>query len=106
MRRLKRYDIAVKGGFRYIQPETGFKFDGNNAWRAQIRQIRAHRVGNQLPRQSLEQIADDLEAYTCNRLPNMCSDREKQLSNTAVQRLTQQRVGGCASCGGRKRVAA
>jgi hypothetical protein len=36
-------------------------------------------------------------------LPNMCNDRDKVLSSKAVQQLRAQRVGGCASCGGRKR---
>ena len=103
MLRLKRYDVAVLGGFTYRQAETGFVFNGNSTWKAQIRQIRAHRVGNNLPRQTLEEIADDLEAYTCARLPAMCSSRDKALTVNGTQRLSQQRVGGCSACGGRKR---
>jgi len=97
--RLRRYDVAVKGGFTYVQPDTGFLFDGNTPWRAQLRQIRAHRIGNRLARQSLEEIADDLEAYTCNRLPNLCVER----SAASASQKVPQRVGGCAGCGGRKR---
>lgn len=104
MLRLKRYDMAVKGGFAYVQPETGMRFNGDQVWKSQIRQIRAHRVGNHLPRQSLEEVADDLEAYTCNRLPNFCKDRSKtDTSPKSVAALRQRRVGGCSACGGRKR---
>src|SRR5512139_1061186 len=98
MLRLKRYDIAIKDGFWYKQPETGYRFDGNTGWRAQLRQIRTHRKGNNLPRQSLQEIADDLEAFTCSRLPAMCVDQQAKAANNAVTvqaKVLQVRTGGC-----------
>jgi hypothetical protein len=99
MLRLKRYDFNLPGGYKYVQPETGMKFDGNTPFKAQVVQISVHRKGNNLPRQSRAEVAVDLENYTCARVPGVCIDGVKQ--STVVSVVT--RKGGCRTCGGRKK---
>lgn len=102
MLRLPRYNVMVPGGFVYTQPETGMKFGGNEAWRAQLRLIQSHRKGNGLTRTKLEEIADDLEAFTCGRFPRLCSANGSNRSGVN----TQARIGatrtGCGGCGARR----
>lgn len=63
------------GGFQYVQP--GFEkipFPGMNGWADQIASILTFRKGNKLPRATAVEVSEDLEAYTCSRLPKLCRD--------------------------------
>lgn len=75
------------------------KFDGNTPFKAQVRQIAVHRKANNLARKSQEDVAVDLENYTCARVPGVC------IGGTSPSTVTRvvTRKGGCSSCGGRKR---
>ena len=99
MLRLKHFDFNVPGGYQYVQPETGMKFDGNTPFKAQVNVISVHRKANNLQRQSREEVAVDLEYYTCNRVPGVCINGEKRQNAAVVMRKS----GGCSSCGGRKK---
>lgn len=65
------------GGFSYVQP--GFEsipFPGMNGWTQQVSSIVTFRKGNNLPRATAVEVAEDLEAYTCARLPRICRDHD------------------------------
>lgn len=61
------------GGWSYVQPETKFKFDGMVGFNEQVGIIAKHRKANSLARATPAEASEDLEAYTCNRLPSCCS---------------------------------
>lgn len=58
-----------------------------------VQQIVAYRIGNSLPRSTNREAADDLDAFTCNRLPELCYDSEVRVSESTRQ------VASCGSCG-------
>ena len=99
MLRLKRYDFNLPGGYKYVQPETGMKFDGNTPFKAQVNLITVHRKANNLERKTKAEVAVDLENYTCARVPGVCVGGTKP--STVVQVVT--RKGGCVACGGKKK---
>lgn len=103
MLRLRRYDGSLPGGYPYVQPQTGMKFSPNAGWREQIRTIRKHRLANKLPRTELTEIADDLEAYQCQRLPGMCMDLTANPAQINALAARGTRSGGCGHCGGRRK---
>jgi len=74
MRRILKPNIMVPGGYQYTQPETGRKFGGNSLFKAQCREILAHRKGNHLARATLDEVAEDLIAATCDRVPGVCGE--------------------------------
>lgn len=78
------------------------KFGGNEAWRAQIRLIQSHRKGNGLKRITLEEIADDLEAYTCARFPKLCQTNGANRAGVHNQARIGPSRSGCGGCGARK----
>ncbi len=99
MLRLKRYDFNLPGGYQYVQPETGMKFDGNTPFKGQVRLITTHRIANHLTRATRDEVAVDLENFTCARVRGVCVDGNKP--SMVAQIVT--RKGGCSSCGGRKK---
>lgn len=103
MLRLRRYDFSLKGGYQYTQPETGMRFDGNTPFRPQVNAILRHRTGNSLRRATWEEVAADLEAYTCARMPGACYDSMLKangaIARTAAPMRERQK---CAGCGARR----
>jgi hypothetical protein len=98
-----------KGGWTYVQPETGMRFGGNERFKAQCHQILSHRKGNNLPRATKEEVEQDLVDHTCARIPGICIDDYKTMSFSArtnivtVAAKTEGRPKRkCKSCGGRK----
>lgn len=102
MLRIARANVLPPGGYSYRQPETGMEFDGNTLFRAQARQIATHRKANGLPRSTVDEASEDLMAYTCARVPGVCTDLSGPLSQ-AVPGSGTRRVRKCGSCGGRKK---
>lgn len=102
MLRLRRFDFNVKGGYQYIQAETGMKFDGNTPFRPQANQIALHRKANNLARATFDEAAQDLEAATCARVPGVCYETQRKFSAPAENMAKASR--GCGSCGGRKAI--
>lgn len=101
MLRIARMNVHPPGGYKYVQPETGMKFSGNELFRSQCRLILAHRKGNALERATLEQVSADLVAYTCARVPGVCTNGQTTAQAT-VAFPAQRKVGKCGACGGRK----
>jgi hypothetical protein len=118
--------IWPPGGYSYVQPDTGRRFDGNTPLTAQAYEISRYRLGNSLARSSVEECLEDLVAYTCARLPGICvqnSGRAISAGRTPVATairlqpklkpytaapariaMAAPRVSKpCGSCGGRKR---
>jgi len=90
-------NVWPPGGFSYEQPVTGTKFGGNEQFKAQALLILSFRKGNGLARATYDEVAEDLMAFTCARLPALCTDsvRASYQGEAAAPR-------GCSSCGGRK----
>lgn len=101
MLRLARMNVFPPGGFAYVQPETGMRFDGNTMFQAQARQIATHRRANNLPRASVEEAEEDLMATVCGRYPGVCIDTVNRAASALAARSAPRRK--CGSCGGRKR---
>lgn len=98
-----------KGGWVYVQPETGMKFGGNERYKAQCRQILSHRKGNNLSKATLPEVEQDLVDYTCARIPGICIEDSKTMSFSG--RTNTVTVAGktegppkkkCKTCGGRR----
>lgn len=98
MPKLRKYNFNVPGGYRYKQPETGMEFDGNTPWKGQVQLILAHRKANNLARATYEEVWQDLEAFTCNRVPGVCVEGVTVM--TGNPQITKK---PCSTCGGRKR---
>lgn len=60
------------GGWSYVQPETNMKFDGMVGFSEQVGIIVRHRKANSLPGATPSTVANDLEQYTCTRVPGSC----------------------------------
>ncbi len=97
------------GGYRYTQPETGMKFNGNEPFKPQCLLILAHRKGNRLARATFAEVAEDVVAETCRRVPGICI--ETAITATAavvtsgvatVSTALATPKKKCGSCGGRK----
>lgn len=82
-----------KDGFVYIEPSTGRPFGGMFSFSYVVQQILAYRKGNNLPRATTADVSADLDAYTCNRSPELCYD-----SSIRVDAQVRQ-TKGCSSCG-------
>ena len=100
MLRLRKYDFNVPGGYRYVQPETGMKFDGNTLFKPQVKAILTHRKANNLTRTTWDEVADDLEAYTCARMPGVCYGTTDNTRQSSPARVAATRK--CGGCGGRR----
>jgi hypothetical protein len=111
MRSITYMNVLPPGGYPYKQPGTGMEFDGNTPFKSQVYQIRAHRVGNNLPRQTFEEVAQDLVDFTCDRVPGVCSDggviqsysvATGTRTGTAASPGQPREVRRCGSCGGHR----
>lgn len=91
-------NVLPPGGYRYEQPETGMKFDGNTLFRAQCRSILTHRKANNLARATEEEVEADLMVFTCQRVPGVCTNGADLAKLSAMPRKVRR----CGSCGGRK----
>jgi hypothetical protein len=109
---ITRMSVLPPGGYSYKQPETGMKFDGNTAFKPQVMQIRAHRLGNHLPRTTVEEVTQDLLDAVCARVPGVCNDSSVITAySVATGRVTRtanspgqpREVRKCGSCGGRRK---
>lgn len=86
-----------QGGFPYIQPETGRVFSPMFSFSYQAKEIMQHRKDNNLARATMEQSADDLDTFTCNRNAELCYDPGDRVPEPP------RRVGSCGTCGGSPR---
>jgi hypothetical protein len=84
-------------GYYYEQPGTGMKFSGNERFKGQCMMILAHRKGNALPRATYNEVAQDLMAFTCARMPALCGANTPAAGNSLPRSVRR-----CGSCGGRK----
>lgn len=95
--RLKSYTTFPPGGFYYQQP--GYpkkKFTDYDGFLDQARRISKFRTANQLPRATVVESAEDLEASVCGRAPGACYDTDQPW--VAIMALLAPSA-GCASCG-------
>lgn len=107
------------GGWKFVDPRTGMKFDGMSVtFREQAKKIISHRLANPnvyLPKElqytTLANVEDELDAYTCSRLGNnsrYCISAGPRIPtpiplpkvcpkcNTAMEPIL------CKTCGGRR----
>jgi hypothetical protein len=66
--RLRNPTLVPPGDFDYQQPETGVHRNGRSLGKT-IELVQEHRVSNGLPRQSREEVAEDVECQICARIP-------------------------------------
>lgn len=88
--RLLNTNTLPPGGYPYVQPETGMKFQGMVGFSQQVAAIVAHRRKNQLQRSNAGDAAQDLHDYTCARLgnnPEFCSDGSVVIKKKSLGRL-------------------
>lgn len=91
--RLLNTKTLPKDGFLYIDPNSGRKFGGMFSFKYVVNEVLAYRKGNNLPRATMEEVAEDVDSFTCNRNPSLCYD-----SNVRVYEQVRQ-TRGCGSCG-------
>lgn len=98
---LKTITTLPPGGFPYVQPGTGMKFNGMVPFNQQVGAILGHRRGNNLPGADSQTVATDLDAYTCQRLgndPRFCIDlTQKKTSSNPPQVPDAPHAGAVAS---------
>lgn len=100
--RLKNIRGFAPGGYPYQQPAPKphyFKAESYDL-KQQAIIVSQYRLANGLPRSSLAETMEDIDAYTCQRLggnPRWCFDTDKGYT-TAHPQLAK---GGCGSCGHR-----
>ncbi len=96
---LKRTDQVPPGSFPYEQTQgIRRKFEATSDIDAQAHLIADFRKANGLERATVEEAAQDVDVYTCQRLGNMsefCRDTEGKPYTPPVT----VRKGGCGSCG-------
>lgn len=74
---LKNTSTVPPGGWRYEQPVTGFKLNSMSGFLDACKELLNHRRSNQLPRASINECAEDIDAATCQRIghdPYWCID--------------------------------
>ncbi len=91
--RLKNPNELPKDGF-YYRESNGRIFGGMFSFSYVANEIVAYRKGNNLPRATPAEAADDLDSFTCNRDPSLCYDT----SVTPGEQVRQTKSAGC--CGG------
>lgn len=97
-----------KGGWVYVQPETGFNINGkNNAWSRHsfwylAQRLARHRKGNKLDRADFESAQRDILISTRNSMGLPDGSEEIQKSNIQ-QFLTERKVKGCGGCGKKRK---
>jgi len=91
--RLRSTKTLPSDGFIYVDPNQGRKFGGMYSFAYVVLQVVAYRKGNGLPRATTAEAAEDLDNFTCNRYPSLCSD-----SNILVSE-SMRPVRGCGGCG-------
>lgn len=70
MARIKHFRIVPPGGWKYVQPETGVRFESFD-FDDLVRQVKAHREYKALP---VDLIAEDIERQLCAGLgPEWCA---------------------------------
>lgn len=74
--RLKERNKVPPTGFAFQQPETGAKLDGQSLEET-VALVVKHRIANALPRQSVDEVREDVEAQLCMLLgPSWCQDAQ------------------------------
>ena len=97
-------------GFEFTDPKTGFKIGGTSAnFDETVKQIIQHRLANPkiyLPSDmrplSTDFVADELDAYTCNRLgnsPRYCKDMDERKVVIPVGITIHKPTNACPKCG-------
>lgn len=98
MLRLASINNFPPGGFYYVQP--GYpqkKFTTYDGFLDQARRISRFRTANNLSRSSVEESAEDLQAFTCARLGSpWCYDTDKPWAEIMASLVPSA---GCGSCG-------
>lgn len=92
------------GQFPYVEPgEPTMRFPGDCDFPTQCQRILNFRKANSKPRAAYAEVAEDLSAYTCQRLggdSRWCRDSESKSFTEATPSVAQRHT-GCATCGGR-----
>ncbi len=91
--RLKDPKTVPKDGYIYVE-SNGRKFGGMFSFNYTRNEMVAYRKGNNLPRATVAEAGEDLDAFTCNRDPSLCYDT----SVTYPEQVRQTKSAGC--CGG------
>ena len=79
---LKNINTLPAGGWRYVQPETGYKISEMGPFMDAVKMIVIHRRDNNLPGATMTEASVDLDNYTCQRLgndPQFCDSQKKTL---------------------------
>lgn len=74
--KLRSKKTLPPGGFAYTDPNKGLKFDGSVSFLEQVGIVSRYRKANQFPRASTVEVSEDIEAFTCQRVPDFCSPSE------------------------------
>lgn len=101
--RLRTYDLAPPGGFPYEQTTGIYRsFPSVPLIEAQAQTVSDFRKGNGLPRASVREALEDVDAYTCARLGNMrgfCTERDPKSPATIALNQSSPIVAPCGGCG-------
>jgi hypothetical protein len=77
---LKNFNTLPPGGWRYVQPETGYKVNEMGPASDAAKTMLIHRRDNNLPGATMQQCFIDLDNATCERLgndPAWCDSQKK-----------------------------
>lgn len=102
MLRITRLNVIPPGGYQYTQAETGMFFDGNLSFKPQCYAVLTHRRANNLPRATIELVAEDVVAATCQRVPGICTDSSAKTSLAISTGVKSSSTKKCSTCGGRR----
>jgi hypothetical protein len=108
--KLRSRKTLPPGGFTYTDPNKGLTFDGSVSFLEQVGIVSRYRKANNFPRPSPVEVSEDLEAFTCARLPDFCSPSEsaedKKKGPGFLPQSLQRLVSRAAGAGSRVAVGA
>lgn len=102
--RLRSYDAVPPGGYSYEQTTGIYRaFSSQPLIEAVAQAVSAFRKGNGLPRSSVQEALQDVDAYTCARLGGMsawCVDTNPKSKIVALNPSVSVVAGGARGCRG------
>ena len=103
---LKAVSPMPPGQFPYVEPGSPTtSWPGDSDFPSQCQKIISFRKANKKPRASYAEVAEDLSAYTCQRLggdPRWCRDSASK-SFTETSPSVARQSSGCSTCGGTRK---
>lgn len=104
MIRLVNYSKVPPGEYWYRDSHRAKPFGPSPEIHSVARELSKFRAGNHFERPSVNECLEDIELFTCQRLPpknEWCYNTEQDYQQSLSQIAGQSAGGGCGTCGAR-----